>query len=856
MLVVADDPATVDLAAATFVADRAGSAGHRIVAQEIVEAREGAIRDQLSRWISQPHIDVIIGTGAGEAAIAALGPLVTSPLQGMTDQLRLLSRDRGGEGKPAAARCGAKFVFLLPAEIPALGPALNQLVLPQLDSTQPRHLVGEMPRHQGVPRELPSEKTASGAGLVPKLPAQREKRKTANVIARSELADPTKQTVIDAKVGDTTAQTPLKDITKQTPIAPAGRRTSTANDAPTRPHIDIASMLPPVPPGADIDTDEQPALVEPPLTVQPRARVHPSSNDKTVIRPTPSDDGKTAVRAAPTRPASQTNRGVQPTPALGTGVARGPIGVAMSVQTAPPAIVPPKSGPTAPPAVVPAIPSIGRPQTPSGGTPVKTPPAGVATVPTPLPSLKTPPGVAKQSPPAADKPTPPAADRQTPPVVAKPTPPAVAKQAPAAPAKPISLDKLAALEKQPPANGTPRLPAPTPISGVKSATAAGAKGLDVVDTAALSAAAAADETVEPDEIEALSSANILEAVPADVKASFETHTPPPVPPRAAARAPARPAVPPETKPIDAATAEAKLAKAAASRPPVTKLQDVDLPKPELLDLSEGVAKNRRSRTGTALVRRRTSSTVLLYFALACAAVAGFVAVVHFFPQGKAEEPPPPRGSNVVAVAPVVVADAAEAVPVATGSGSGSDSAEIEIEPGSAAATPPEPPPTHPATHPSAHVTTPPTTRPTAKPETRPETKPETKPEPTPPPAEDGCDEVSCVLEKYQRECCARFKPKDGDAFHPKNATPDTLDKSMVYAGIEKVKPVVIACGEKSSAKGTVKIAMTVAPAGNITDASVADAPDPALGQCVLAAVKRAKFGASINGATFTFPFAF
>lgn len=813
VLVVADDPATVDLAAATFVADRASSAGHRVFAQEIVEAREGAIRDQLARWISQPHIDVIIGTGAGEAAIAALGPLVTSPLQGLTDQLRLLSRDRGGEGKPAAARCGAKFVFLLPAEIAALGPALNQLVLPQLDSTQPRHLVSEMPRHQAVPKELPAEKTASGAGLVPKLPAQREKRKTANVIARSELADATKQTAIEpAQVGDTTAQTPLKDITKQTPAAPAARRSSTANDAPTRPHIDIASMLPPVPPGADIDTDEQPALelAEPPVTVQPRARVHPSSNDKTVIRPTPSDDGKTAVRAAPTRPASQTNRGVQPTPAFGTGAGRGPIGVAKSV-------------PAAAPAVVPSIPSIARPPTPAVGSPsVKTPPAGVATVPTPLPSLKTPPAIAKQ----------------TPPVVAKQTPRVV--------------------EKPAPANGTPRLPAPTPVSGVHrgAAAAQASKGLDVVDTAALAAAAEADEPVEPDEIEAISSANILESVPADVKASFEAHTPPPVPPRTPTRAPARAAVPPETKPIDAATAEARLARASASRPVVTKLQDVELPQPELLDLSEGVAKNRRSRTGTALVRRRRSSTVLLYLALACAAAAGFVAVVHFFPQGKPDESPA-RGSNVIAMAPVAVADAAELVaPVATGSGSGNT--EIELEPGSAAATPaPTHPTTHPATRPSAHVATSPTTKPAATPQTKPETKPETKPAATPtPPAEDGCDEVSCVLEKYQRECCARFKPTNGDAFHPKNETPDTLDKSMVYAGIEKVKPKVIACGEKSPAKGTVKLAITVAAAGNVTDISVADAPDPALGQCVLAAVKRATFGKSVNGASFTFPFAF
>ena len=86
--------------------------------------------------------------------------------------------------------------------------------------------------------------------------------------------------------------------------------------------------------------------------------------------------------------------------------------------------------------------------------------------------------------------------------------------------------------------------------------------------------------------------------------------------------------------------------------------------------------------------------------------------------------------------------------------------------------------------------------------------------------------------------------------------PDALDKAMVNTGIEKVKPKVIACGEKSPAKGTVKLAITVAPAGNISDISVSESPDPALGHCVLAAVKRASFGKSVNGASFTFPFAF
>ncbi|HSN26858.1 MAG TPA: TonB family protein, partial [Kofleriaceae bacterium] len=502
---------------------------------------------------------------------------------------------------------------------------------------------------------------------------------------------------------------------------------------------------------------------------------------------------------------------------------------------------------------------LGRAATPSEGSPTLKPPTPAAGSPSGKPSA---PPIAPTPLPSVRAPGSPAGKPAQPPAIA-PTPLPTVRMPPSSSATPPAATPVVKTPAKQP------LPAATPVSGVQTAAAVAAghdaKAPDVVDTAALAAAADADDleaASSADEIEAISSSNILEAVPDDVEASFETRTPPPVPPRTPTRAPARPAVPPETKPIDAAPAEAKLA-AAASKPAVTKLQVADLPQPELLDLSEGVAKKRRSRTGTALVRRRTSSTVLMYLALACAAVAGFVAVVHFFPRGGSDDTPePPRGSAAVAVAPVI--DAPAAPPVAPGSGS--DSAEIEIQPGSAAAPTTETPaPTPPETKPDAHPTTRPATHPAARPPTTPEVKPpgtsEVKPpavpetKPAPAPVADGCDEVSCVLEKYQRECCARFKPADS-GFHPKNEVPDSLDKTMVYAGIEKVKPKVIACGEKSAAKGTVKLAITVAPGGNITDISVADSPDAALGQCVLAAVKRASFGKSVNGASFTFPFAF
>jgi TonB family protein len=196
----------------------------------------------------------------------------------------------------------------------------------------------------------------------------------------------------------------------------------------------------------------------------------------------------------------------------------------------------------------------------------------------------------------------------------------------------------------------------------------------------------------------------------------------------------------------------------------------------------------------------------------------------------------------------------------------------------------EPPPAPDAAEPDIEMDptpVPPTAGSAAKPPTRPATptRPGTRPgtstgsaekpgdgsaanitdAPPNPPIDDDCDETSCILSKYDRPCCAKYKPKDATAdFKPRvGDLPESLDKTMVRAGVERVKPRVVACGEKSGgAKGTVKIALQVSPDGAVTGASVADAPDAALGECVLAAMKSAKFGKTVNGASFTYPFAF
>jgi hypothetical protein len=121
---------------------------------------------------------------------------------------------------------------------------------------------------------------------------------------------------------------------------------------------------------------------------------------------------------------------------------------------------------------------------------------------------------------------------------------------------------------------------------------------------------------------------------------------------------------------------------------------------------------------------------------------------------------------------------------------------------------------------------------------------------------DLCDEANCVLSDYDRPCCAKYKAKGPELAKRVGGVPETLDRSMVRAGVDTIKPRVIACGEKAGVKGTVKIAVVVSAEGAVTSSELQDSPDPTLGSCVATALRSAKFGKSVEGGSFTYPFVF
>lgn len=130
----------------------------------------------------------------------------------------------------------------------------------------------------------------------------------------------------------------------------------------------------------------------------------------------------------------------------------------------------------------------------------------------------------------------------------------------------------------------------------------------------------------------------------------------------------------------------------------------------------------------------------------------------------------------------------------------------------------------------------------------------------------GCDEVSCVLNSYEGACCAKFRkgksaPAGGGAAAPRSGggggdLPDSLDRAMISDGVAKVKARAQACGDKSSAKGQVKVSVKVGADGHVVSVTVRNTPDPGLGNCVAAAMQKATFARTQSGGSFAYPFQF
>ncbi|HEX4456235.1 MAG TPA: molybdopterin-binding protein [Kofleriaceae bacterium] len=330
-------------------------------------------------------------------------------------------------------------------------------------------------------------------------------------------------------------------------------------------------------------------------------------------------------------------------------------------------------------------------------------------------------------------------------------------------------------------------------------------------------AAALDQA---DQNDAAKSARISTSMPIDESQLEEVDEPPPPPP------PKRTIITTTPPPVPAIVESRARTREPTPLPLLPKRKEDDT-----LPVGKFVYPTKKSGSG---------KRIAIFLLLAVVAAAGGIAFVKLVLQRPAREAKPE-----LAVAPAI--DAGEIAPSIDAQADvvapvdAADIPEIDIEPGSAANVAPPPQPHHPIAHPAAHAdagaATPASTIDAGE------------------AIEDGCDEVSCVTTHYDKACCARWKPAD-DNYRPHVGLAETLDKVMVREAMDNVKPRVIACGEQNPAKGIVKLAVSVGGDGSVKSVSVVDAPLPALGQCVAAAVKEASFAKTGKGGSFNYPFAF
>ena len=85
---------------------------------------------------------------------------------------------------------------------------------------------------------------------------------------------------------------------------------------------------------------------------------------------------------------------------------------------------------------------------------------------------------------------------------------------------------------------------------------------------------------------------------------------------------------------------------------------------------------------------------------------------------------------------------------------------------------------------------------------------------------------------------------------------DQLGGDAIHDGIAAIQAAVDACGTKYPASGIVKVHFAISPDGTVTSASVTETPEVALGACVAAAVRTARFAKSGRGASVSYPFSF
>lgn len=136
--------------------ERLSAAGHRLAGRAILPDDVYRIRAQVSGWIADPAVQVVLSTGGTgltgrDGTPEAVAPLLDKTIDGFGEVFRALSYAEIGastiQSRAVAGVANGTYVFCLPGSSGACRTGWDRLIAPQLDyRTRPCNLVELMPR--------------------------------------------------------------------------------------------------------------------------------------------------------------------------------------------------------------------------------------------------------------------------------------------------------------------------------------------------------------------------------------------------------------------------------------------------------------------------------------------------------------------------------------------------------------------------------------------------------------------------------------------------------------------------------------------------------------------------------------
>ena len=156
VLTVSDSRTSVDDGSGELLAKRLQDAGHRLAVRAIIPDEQNLITRQLTMWVKDPQIDVVLATGGTgvtgrDVTPEAFEAMYDKSVPGFGELFRMLSFQKIGtstiQSRATAGVCQGTYLFALPGSPGACKDAWDDILVHQLDNRyRPCNFVELMPR--------------------------------------------------------------------------------------------------------------------------------------------------------------------------------------------------------------------------------------------------------------------------------------------------------------------------------------------------------------------------------------------------------------------------------------------------------------------------------------------------------------------------------------------------------------------------------------------------------------------------------------------------------------------------------------------------------------------------------------